>query len=102
MKALSELLKEGMPVLVDFYATWCGPCRVMMPIVNKIERKYDDLLRVVKMDVDEYDAESTSYGVRAVPTLMLFVDGVPVWRNTGIISQRDLEEEMLRQLGGRS
>ncbi len=102
MKALSELLKEGMPVLVDFYATWCGPCRVMMPIVNKIERKYDDLIRVVKMDVDEYDAESTSYGVRAVPTLMLFVKGVPVWRNTGIIAQRDLEEEILRQLGGRS
>lgn len=96
MKPLCEMIQGEWPVLVDFYATWCGPCRVMKPIVEKLERRYDDRLRVLKIDVDEYDEESTRYGVRAVPTLVLFKNGQEVWRTTGIMKQQELEAVICR------
>lgn len=79
----SEVLKSPIPVIVDFTAVWCGPCKLLDPVVTQLSQDWDGKVKFVKLDVDENSAITMQYGVMGVPTLILFVNGNPVQRLSG-------------------
>lgn len=81
-----EVIQSDKPVLVDFWATWCGPCRVLAPILEKVAQKYDASARVVKVDVDENSSTTQRYGIKGMPTMVLFKDGREQERIVGLVS----------------
>ena len=88
----SEVLKASQPVLVDYWAQWCGPCKMIGPIVEDSAAEYADRLTVAKLDIDESPRTPTRYNVRSIPTLMLFKDGQPVATHAGSLSKGQLRE----------
>jgi thioredoxin 1 len=93
-----EVLKSSTPILVDFWAIWCGPCRMVAPVVDEIAREQTGKLRVMKLDVDENQNTAMTYGVMSIPTLILFKDGKPVERIVGFRPKSDLEKKILPHL----
>lgn len=87
----SEVLESDKPVLVDFFATWCGPCRMVSPIVDEIAVERADTLKVVKVDVDEAPSVAAAYGVMSIPTLMVFKGGEPVNTQVGAVPKAKIE-----------
>ncbi len=79
------LTKDDKPVLVDFWAEWCGPCHALAPTIKQVKQHYGDKLRVLKIDVDKNQQLSGSYQIQSVPTLILFKGGEPVWRQSGAL-----------------
>lgn len=79
----TEVLKSTVPVMVDFTAIWCGPCKMLDPIVAQLSQEWGAKVKVVKLDVDENSTLAMEYGIMGVPTLILFIDGKPVQRLTG-------------------
>jgi len=90
MSAFSELIQGPTPVLVDFFATWCGPCKMMSPILDQVKNKVGDQVKIVKVDVDKNPAIAQQLQVRGVPTLVLFRQGSMLWRQSGVVSQQQL------------
>ena len=90
MGKFNEIVRGKEPVLVDFYATWCGPCQTMMPIIDDVKNQFGQGLRILKVDVDKNQEASQKFKVRGVPTLILFKDGEIVWRGSGVHSRADL------------
>lgn len=82
------------PVLVDFHATWCGPCQTLAPIVEDFAREMSGKLKVIKVDVDKNQMAASRYNIRGVPTLILFKNGEIVWRKSGLMTKRDLATEV--------
>ena len=92
----SEVLKSSQPVLVDFWAEWCAPCKVLAPTVESLAQKYEDKLKVVKLNVDEGVDSSSRFGIKAIPTLVLFRDGKEAQRVVGVPSNaKDFISQML-------
>ncbi|NEO01555.1 MAG: thioredoxin [Moorea sp. SIO1F2] len=90
-KTFQELLSgSDVPVLVDFYATWCGPCQMMAPILEQVKAELKDRLQVVKIDTDKYPQLASQYGIEALPTLVLFKNGQPQQRIEGFRPAEDL------------
>ena len=87
-----EVIESPKPVLVDFYADWCGPCRVVGPIVERLADEYGERLEVRKVDVDESPTLARQYGVRSIPTLVLFKDGRPAETVVGAVPRSKLAE----------
>jgi thioredoxin 1 len=85
-----EVLKSDAPVLVDYWAEWCGPCKMIAPILDEVARDYGDKIRVVKVNVDENQAIPSKYGIRGIPTLMLFRNGAVVDTKVGALSKSQL------------
>ncbi|MEL7220817.1 MAG: thioredoxin [Bacteroidota bacterium] len=88
------ILNQDKPVLVDFYADWCGPCQMQLPVVNALSDKHSDQLEVVKIDVDQHQAIAQSYGVRSIPTLLLIQGGQVVDKMVGYQSEQALEGKL--------
>jgi thioredoxin 1 len=85
MGTFNELIKGNMPVLVDFYAEWCGPCKTMSPILKEVAKQVKGNAKIIKIDVDKNQQAATAYKVRGVPTLLLFKNGKQVWRQSGVV-----------------
>ncbi len=88
----SSVLKSDKPVLVDFFATWCGPCRQMLPIVDELSTEMADKIKIVKMDVDEAPKTPETFAIQSIPTLILFKNGQVVDQKTGALSKSSLIE----------
>lgn len=88
MNDFEKLINECKPTLVDFFATWCVPCKMQSPIIEEVKNEIGDKANVVKVDIDKNRALATQYNVQSIPTLILFVKGEPVWRAVGL-QQRD-------------
>ncbi len=91
MEQFNDIINGDQLVLVDFFATWCGPCQTMHPVLEELKAHLGDSLRILKLDVDKNQLLAASYGVRSVPTLMLFRQGQQLWRQSGAVPLPDLE-----------
>ncbi|MBI2464438.1 thioredoxin [Candidatus Peregrinibacteria bacterium] len=89
-----QVLKSTLPVLVDFYADWCGPCRALTPIIEELEKEYEGKIKIGKLDVDEEGKIATEYEVMSIPTLIFFKDGQVVEKLTGLQSKDVLKQKL--------
>ena len=92
MSDFKTLINSGKPVLVDFFAEWCGPCKAMAPILNDLSSRVGDNAHILKVDVDKNQQAAAAFGIRAVPTLLLFKNGEVVWRHSGTAGATELQQ----------
>ena len=85
-----EVIKSELPVLVDFWATWCGPCQMLAPVLNEVSKELEGKVKIAKINVDEESALAIKYGVEAIPTLLLFKDGNIVKKSVGLLSKDEI------------
>jgi thioredoxin 1 len=90
MSKFSELITKDKLVLVDFFAEWCGPCKMMSPVLKQVKDDLGDSVSIIKIDVDKNQSLAAKYQVRGVPTLLLFKNGGQVWRQSGLLQKDDL------------
>ena len=88
--SFSEIINSPTPVLVDFYATWCGPCKSLMPILKQVKEELEEDVKIVKIDVDKNQPLAAQYQVRGVPTMILFKEGKQVWRQSGVLQKAEI------------
>ncbi len=88
----NSIIQSSTPVLVDFFAEWCQPCKVQSPILHEIAREQEGKLRVIKIDVDKNPEIANRFQIRSVPTLVMFKNGTSVWKNSGVMSKQQLTE----------
>lgn len=92
MEKFDDIIKSEKPVLVDFFATWCGPCQMMHPILEELHTLIGDKARILKVDIDKNQELAQKYQVRSVPTLMVFKNGKVEWRQSGVQQAGTLEQ----------
>ena len=94
MSDFNEIINSEKPTLVDFYATWCGPCKMMNPIMEETKTEICNTANILKVDVDKNREVAVKYGIRGVPTMIIFQNGQPVWRQSGVIPKSTLVENI--------
>lgn len=90
MSKFNDLINSDKPVLVDFYATWCGPCKTLAPILKDVSSAIDGKAHVLKVDIDKNPSAAGHYNVRSVPTMILFKNGEIMWRQSGVLSKNEI------------
>lgn len=88
--SFNTIVNSEKPVLIDFFATWCGPCQALSPILKQVKESLGERISILKIDVDKNQALAANYQVRGVPTMMLFQNGKSLWRQSGVLSKEDI------------
>lgn len=98
MSKFNDLINSDTPVLVDFFATWCGPCQMLMPVLKEVKDNMGERVKILKIDVDKNKELATQFQVRGVPTMVLFQNGKQIWRQSGVLTK----DEIIRNIIGKS
>lgn len=98
-QSFSEIIKGEKPVLVDFYTDWCGPCKMMNPVLKQLKKKMGDELIILKIDAEKNPAAAIRYQVRGVPTLILFQNGHVLWQKSGVVTAEQLHSVIQSKIG---
>ncbi|MBD1261045.1 thioredoxin [Maribacter polysiphoniae] len=88
--SFTNIINSETPVLVDFFADWCGPCKMLAPILKEVKKELGDAIKIIKIDVDKNQSIASQYQVRGVPTMILFQNGKQLWRQSGVLQKRDI------------
>ena len=102
MSTFKQIIDSDQHVLVDFYADWCAPCRMMPPILKEVKEYFGDRLRILKLDVDKNPKVAQNYQVRGIPTLILFANGQVLWRSSGVVPASQLKLKLQEFTGAPS
>ncbi|PTX44940.1 thioredoxin [Christiangramia gaetbulicola] len=92
--SFSEIIKSDTPVLIDFYADWCGPCKTLAPILKEVKSELGEKVKIVKINVDKNQSLAAKYQVRGVPTMMIFKDGKQLWRESGVLPKHVIVDKI--------
>ena len=96
MESFNDIINSEQLTLVDFFATWCGPCKMMHPVLEQLKDELGDSIRIIKIDVDKNESLSMTHRIQSVPTLMLFRKGEVLWRQSGALSLSDLKASIAK------
>lgn len=99
MNEFNEMINDTKPTLVDFFATWCGPCKMQSPILEQVKASLGDSVNIIKIDVDRNPELSERYSIRSVPTLIVFKSGEALWRGYGVHQAEQLEAKLKEHIG---
>ena len=94
MGAFQDLINSDIPVLVDFYADWCGPCKAMNPIIKELANSVGDRAKIIKVNIDKNQAAAQKYRVQSVPTFMIFKNGQTIWRHSGMLDKQSILNQL--------
>ena len=98
MSKFNDIINSEKPVLVDFFATWCGPCKMLAPVLKEVKDDLADRVTIIKIDVDKNQELASKYQVRGVPTMMLFHEGQQVWRQSGLLSKEEIIRNIIAKI----
>lgn len=94
--SFQDIINSDKPVLLDFYATWCGPCQMLVPVLKHVKDSLGDRITIIKVDVDKNEKLASKYRIKGIPTMMLFQNGVQLWRQSGVLSKEEIIEVIFK------